>query len=143
MTFAQNVNATFIKQPQNGKLQLTNSNTAGAFATLYTGGSNGSKITSILAMTTDTVAHDLQIAITNGGVSYVLGTIAVPAGSGNTSGTLPVNLLDPTKLLGLALDSDGNPYILLQSGDTLTINPVVVVSSTKVVNIVAATAGDF
>ena len=143
MAFAQNTNPEFIKQPQNGKLQLLNANAAGTFVTLYTAGASGSKVSSITAASSGTIAHDLQIAITNGGTTYLLGTVAVAIGAGNTSGVPSTNLLSATNFPGLPLDSDGNPFILLVFGDTLQINPVVVVTSPLKVNIVAASVGDF
>src|SRR5271166_3293192 len=116
MAFTQNSVATLIKQPQNGKVQINNA--AGqAQQTVYTAGGNGSKVSSLIAVSTDTSARDVQISITNGGTSYPLGTVSVLAGAGNSSGVTSVNLLDPSKLLGLAYDSDGNPFIHLVSGD--------------------------
>src|SRR6202040_1636634 len=66
--------------------------------------------------------------------NYPLGTIAVAAGAGNSSSVGSANLLSPVSLAGVPFDSDGNPYILLQSGSliglagnafyTVTLGPV-------------------
>ncbi len=142
MSFAQNSVATLIRQPQNGKVQIANAD-AQAQKTVYTAGGNGSKVSSLIATSSDTSARDVQVSITNGGTSYPLGTVSVVAGAGNASGTSSVNLLDPTKLLGLAYDSDGNPFIHLISGDTLTVSALATVTSGKLITVTAATVGDF
>jgi len=142
MSFTQNSVATLIKQPQNGKVQIANAD-AQSQKTVYTGGANGSKVSSLIAVSTDTAAHDVQVSITNGGTSYPLGTVSVVAGAGNSSGVNSVNLLDPTKLLGLSFDSDGNPYIFLISGDTLTVSALPTVTSAKLITVTAPAVGDF
>jgi len=142
MAFTQNSVATLVKQPQNGKAQIANAD-AQAQKTVYTAGANGSKISSLIATSSDTSARDVQISITNGGTSYPLGTVSVAAGAGNSSGASSVNLLDPTKLLGLAFDSDGNPFVHLISGDTLTASALTTVTSGKLITVTSPTVGDF
>jgi hypothetical protein len=141
MAFVQNTTPTCIKQPQNGKFQLVNGSGTTA-QTVYTAGGNGSKVTALVFSSTDTAAHDVQISITNGGTAYLLGTISVTIGAGNTSTVPSVNALANVQLPGLPLDSDGNPYILLISGDTLQITAVVAVTTAKFVTAIA-TVGDF
>jgi hypothetical protein len=142
MAFTQNSVPTLIKQPQNGKVQINNA--AGqAQQTVYTAGANGSKVSSLLATSSDTSSRDVQISLTNGGTSYPLGTVAVPAGAGNSSSVTSANLLDPTRLLGLACDSDGNPFLHLVSGDTLTVAALSTVTSGKLITVTAPTVGDF
>lgn len=134
---------SFPQLPKNGLFQIVNG-TGTAFSTVYTGGANGSKITSLMATSNDTAAHDIQIAITNGGVNYVIGTVSVAIGAGNTSGVNATNLLNTTNMPGLPLDTDGNPYIHLKSAsDTLTVSAVVAVTTGKAVNIIAATVADW
>jgi hypothetical protein len=142
MSFVQNTTPTVVKQPQNGKVQIANAD-GQTQKTVYTGGSNGSKITSLIAVSSDTSGRDVQISISNGGTSYPIGTVSVPAGAGNSSAANSVNLLNATNLPGLAFDSDGNPYIHLISGDTLTVAALSTVTSGKLITVTAATAGDF
>jgi hypothetical protein len=142
MAFTQNAVATLIKQPQNGKVQILPADTTSQ-KTVYTAGASGSKVSSLLATSTDTVARDVQVSITNGGTSFPLGTVSVVIGAGSTSGVPAVNLLDPTKLVGLALDSDGNPFIHLISGDTLTVAAQTTVTTAKAISVTAPTVGDF
>jgi hypothetical protein len=142
MSFTQNPVATFARQPQNGKVQIANADASNQ-KTVYTAGASGSKVTALIAVSTDTSARDVQISITNGGTSYPLGTVSVAAGAGNSSSVSSVNLMDTGKLVGLAFDSDGNPYIHLISGDTLTVAALATVTSGKLVTVVAPTVGDF
>jgi hypothetical protein len=141
MAFTQNINPTFPKQPQNGHVQITNATNL-ANVTLYTGGASGTKIVAIIATSTDSAAHDTVIKITNGGTDYFLGTKSVPANAGFATGTPAVNLLDPAVIVGLPIDSDGNPYLYLISGDTLTAAVLVQMTSGKVINLTAI-GGDF
>jgi hypothetical protein len=142
MAFTQNTDATFVRQPQNGKVQIANAD-AQAQKTVYTAGASGSKVTSLVAQSTDTSARDVQISITNGGTSFPLGVVTVPIGAGNSGSVPAVNLLNAAELPGLALDSDGNPYIHLISGDTLTVSALTTVTAAKLITVIAATAGDF
>ena len=142
MAFTQNISPTFVKQPQNGKVQILPAD-ASAQKTVYTAGASGSKVTSLNAVSTDTVARDVQVSITNAGTSYPIGTVTVPIGAGNSGTVASVNMLDITKLVGLALDSDGNPELLLISGDTLTVSALTTVTAAKAITIIAAAVGDF
>lgn len=142
MAFTQNSAPEFAKQPQNGKVQILPAD-AQAQKTVYTAGASGSKVTSLMAVSTDTASRDLQISITNGGTSFPIGTVSVVIGAGN-SGTVPsTNLLNNSQLPGLPLDSDGNPYIHLISGDTLTVSALTTVTAAKTITVTAVTVGDF
>jgi hypothetical protein len=151
MSFTQNVNPTLVRQPQNGKVQIANSDGQSQKA-VYVAGANGSKIVGLISASTDTAAHDVQLSInvggTNtagtvgGGSNYPLGTIAVAAGAGNSSSVGSANLLSPVSLAGVPFDSDGNPYILLQSGDILVASSLVTVTAAKLIT-VSAIGGDF
>lgn len=132
----------FPQTPNNGKVQIANAD-AQSQKTVYTGGSNGSKIVSLIAQSTDTSSRDIQISMTNGGTSYPLGTVTVGAGAGNSGATAGVSLLNITQIPGLPLDSDGNPFIFLaSSSDVLTVEALTTVTSGKLVT-VTAIAADF
>ncbi len=141
MAFTQNSVPTLVKQPQNGKVQIANADAQNQ-KTVYTAGASGSKVAALIAVSTDTSARDVQVSITNGS-SFPLGTVSVPAGAGNSSSVTSVNLLDPTRLVGLSYDSDGNPFIFLISGDTLTVSALSTVTSGKTITVTAPAVGDF
>jgi hypothetical protein len=110
--------------------------------TLYTGGTNGSKIENIIATNTDTAAaYALTLAIVTGGTSYIIGTINVPLSSGNTTAAPAVSLINNANL-PLPKDSNGNPYIYLGSGSVLKVNSGTTVNTGKVVSITAI-GGDY
>jgi hypothetical protein len=139
MAFTQNINPEFPKQPQNGKVQILNATNL-ANVTVYTAGGSGSKVVALLVSSTDTASRDVQIKVSNGGTDFLLGTKTVPANSGNVAGTPTVNLLDPTVTPGLPIDSDGNPFLYLISGDTLTAAVLTQVTTAKVINLIAVLA---
>jgi hypothetical protein len=142
MAFTQNNLATLVRQPQNGKVQIANAD-GQSNKTVYTAGANGSKVSSLIAVSSDTSDRDVQICINNGGTNFPLGTVKVPLGAGNSSAVASVNLLDPAKLTGLAYDSDGNPFIHLISGDVLVVVAQTTVTAAKLITVTAATVGDF
>src|ERR1700676_3163110 len=111
-----------VQVPNRGVVQIANAD-AQTQKVVYTGGANGSKITSLTAVSTDTSARDVQVSLTNGGTSYPICTVTIPIGAGN-SGTVPtVNMINTTQFPGLPFDSDGNPYFHLASAsDTLTVS---------------------
>lgn len=141
MAFTQNINPTFPKQPLNSKVQILNATNL-ANVTIATPGGSGSKLVALLASSTDTSSRDVAVKITNAATDYVLGTKSVPANSGTVAGTAAVNLLDPTVMVGLPVDSDGNPFLYLISGDTLTAAVLTQVTSGKAINLTAV-YGDF
>lgn len=132
MAFTQNLNPTFPKQPQANRVTIVNAD-AQAQKTGYTAGASGSKIIAIIVTSTDTATCDIQTSITNGGTSYPLGTKTIAISAGTVAGTNAVNLLDPTNMVGLPIDSDGNPFVYLISGDTLTFESLVTVTSGKTI----------
>lgn len=130
-----------VQTPKNGHVQIAPGD-AQAQKTVYTAGANGSKITGLLLQSSDTAARDVQVSITTSGTSFPIGTVTVPIGAGN-AGTVPsVNGLNNTQLPGVPTDSDGDPYIFLQSGDTLTVSALTTVTAAKLIT-VTAIGGDF
>lgn len=131
-----------VQTPKSGKVQIANADASNQ-KTVYTGGANGSKISGMILQSTDTSARDVQISITNGGTSYILGTVTVPIGAGNSGSVPSVNAFNNAQLPGLPVDSDGNPYIFLASAsDALTISSLTTVTSGKLIS-ANAVCGDF
>lgn len=125
------------QSPKNSKVQILPADASG-LKTVYTGGAEGSKISSIIATSSDTSARDVQIGITTGGTFFPLGTVSVPITAGQVTGTPAVNLLDPTVIKGLPLDNDGQPYIFLSSAsDTLQVKALTTVTTAKEIDIIA------
>lgn len=137
----------FIQTPKCG---LTNfvqgTDSAGTYKTLISGGTNGTKVTSINVATDDgTATHVLTLAIQRSATNYVIGAYTIPLSSGTSGAIASVDLLrgGPANLIpGLAIDNDGNPYIYLQSGDNLVMTFATALTSSKRIDVVT-TAGDF
>jgi hypothetical protein len=102
---------------------FTPSDTTTAKSAYAPTGTNGARIDSICVTSTDTAARDLQLFLYKGGTSYLIGTVSIPAGAGNTSAVNPVELLAQsgnTGLIGLvAKDPYGNSVLWLDSSTTL------------------------
>ena len=110
----------FAQTPKCGMVQVVNADGTNS-KIVYTAGANGSKITALLAASNDSSARIFLIRITRSAVNYVLTAVSIPANSG-TDGTAPsVDLLSSSMFTGLPVDNDGQKYLLLESGDTLTV----------------------
>src|SRR5258708_28036057 len=105
--------------------------------TIFTAGANGSKITSIMVNTTDnTATHLLVLYLTRGGVNYTLIYYTLPINVGGDGATAGVDLLagGPNGLFaGLPVDNDGQRYLFLESGDTVTLTYRTALTSTKAI----------
>jgi len=132
------VTPTFVTTPKIGVVQFLNADAANTKKTVVTAGASGSKVTSLTVASTDTVARVAQMWLTRAAVSYLLTSRSVPAGSGS-DGTL--NSVDVMGLWeGLPYDSNGLPYLLLESGDTLQVSLTTQVTAAKEVDITAVGA---
>jgi hypothetical protein len=139
VTFTPNVFPTLVHQPQKGAAQILNA-TGTAQMTLITAGANGSKVVALYASSTDTAAQSLAVSLVRSATTYLLATVAIPAGSGNSAGTPPVNLL--SAIMGLPYDQDGQAYMFIASGDTLVVNTLGTVTAAKTISALSD-HGDF
>lgn len=95
--------------------------------TLFTAGTNGSKVRSISVCSSDTSAQDLAIFINNGTTDFYLGNIHVTIGAGFTT---------VAKLEGITiLMPTGVPYIWLPTGYLLKGKMVAAVTSAKEIDV--------
>ena len=131
MAFTQNVFPTLLRMPRKGLVQILNADGT-AQKTVITAGANGNKVVALIATSTDTAAQNIQVSIVRNATTFVLATTAVPAGAGNAAGTSPVDLL--AIVPNLPRDQDSQPYLFLESGDTLVVNSGAAVTAGRVVN---------
>lgn len=118
---------------------------AQAQKTLLTAGANGTKVEALSICSSDTVARDVSIYLTRAAVNYLLTTVSIPAGAGQPAAPAAVPAVDvfrSAQIPGLAYDAFGNRYLLLKSGDTLTINAPVTLTAAKTVTAFAQ-GGDY
>lgn len=130
--------------PNRGIVQfLQGTDVAGTYKTLYTAGSNGSKCWGMYLTSDDATAHVITIQVTNGGIRY--GGVAITTSTttpGYANAAPAVAPMSQSNWPGLALDSDGNPYLMMISGDTLQATFATALTSSTRINLVA-TCADF
>ena len=107
---------------------------------IFTPGANGSVINSIIAYTNDTVTVNLQLGIYNGSTNYLITTVNLPIGAGNTNSVPNVDLLRSSQFgghlyLGLYYDANGNKVLFLPSVYKLYANCLATMSTSKNTNI--------
>lgn len=136
--------AILLQTPNRGIVQfLQGTDAAGTYKTLYTSGANGSRCIGGYITTNDAVSHLLTFQVVNSAVKY--GGIAIATGTttpGFAAAVPPISVTIGTTWPGLPIDSDGNPYLQLISGDTLQVTFATALTSTDVINVVI-TCGDF
>lgn len=134
--------------PQTPKLNLTQFTTgsaAGTFVNLYTGGTNGSKVTGVSATNTSSASIVLQLAISSTAsgalVNYNINSATLVSSAGSDGSDAPVSLMSNATF---PVDGDGNPYLFLTSSLqilTVTIATSVPGATTaKAVNVIAVGA---
>lgn len=138
-------NSVVTPQTPNNGLQnfVQGTDATATYKTVYTAGGNGSKCVGLIETNNDgSATHLVTIAITNGGTDYVIVAVTTASNDGNGAGVPPKNLLATSNLPGLAIDSDGMPYLILKSGDTLRAQYSTSLTLTTRINLVA-TCADF
>jgi len=106
--------------------------------TFVTAGTNGTRIDSISATSTDTVDANLVLIHNDGINDYVLGTIIIPASSGNNGTDTSVDILNDTDLPFLR----GDLAHYLQSGHILKVQVQTVLSASTKIDLTAV-CGDY
>jgi len=139
--FAATTPNTFVSAitPNRGQTQFTSSTTPGTYLTTYTAGTNGSKVVALYVSNNDSSAtHVVTCGLFNAATQYASWTVTTTS---PTAG-LYINLPMLTSWLGLPMDSDGNPYITMISGDTLQCTYATAVTAAKFV-VVHAIVADY
>jgi hypothetical protein len=89
--------------------------------TLVTGGTNGTKVESIMVASSDTTARDLVLSVNNGSTSFPIGIVSIPITAGTVDTVPSVAIFRSAQLPGLAIDANGNPYLYVASGWSLQV----------------------
>lgn len=134
----------FVQTPTLGVVQfLQGTDVAGTYKTLYTGAANGSKIIGIWETNNDASAtHLVTVQIVRSAVKYGGMAITTANSDGFANGAPAKNLMSAANWPGLPLDSDGNPYFFLESGDLLQATFATALTATDVINLTCV-AADF
>jgi hypothetical protein len=104
--------------------------------TIHTAGANGTRIEKLIAVSTDTSARDVSILVN--GVS--IGTVSVPAGAGNSSGTAAKDILADPNIPGI-IDAYGNKVIYVKGSATLQAQMGTTITAAKNVYVSAMGGG--
>jgi hypothetical protein len=116
----------FVAVPNVCMTKFTNSDGTSE-RTIFTPGSNGSRIMALVATSTDTASAQFNIHFVRDGVSYLLDTVAIPAATTVTP-TTNWNFLDTDWFTWL--DSN-DPHIIIPTDVTITATPTAAVTSGK------------
>jgi hypothetical protein len=134
----------FMQTPTVGKVQFVQgTDSTGTYKTLYTAGTNGARCNAMWLTTDDgTATHLVTVQVVSGGIRWGGVAALTTVSQGFVSGTPALNLLAPTLWPGLPLDSDGNPYIQLATGDTLQATYATALTAATRINLVVS-CGEF
>lgn len=130
----------FVQTPKITPAAFTNADSANTKKTIGTAGTNGMKVVAVSIASTDTSARIAQLWLTRSATSYLLASYSVPITSGSDGSTVSANLLASYVWPGLPVDADGQPYLFLESGDTLQVSFTTQVTSGKEIDVVAVGA---
>ena len=129
---AANTSPIFELTVKNAGVQIVPADTT-TLKTVYTGGTNGSRIDQLLVSSTDTAAMTLMWYKNIGGTDYHLADTVIAIGSGYTT----VAAVDAITTLAPVLG-----YLVLASGDILKVKVLAAVTTAKQIDIVAQ-LGDY
>jgi hypothetical protein len=106
---------------------------------IYTGGTYGSIVESLVFSTDDTTAVNAYLYIYTGTTVKPLGIVNIPIQSGDLAGVANVDALagSGVSLIGLPVNAQGKRYIPLKAGDVLKYSTKAEVTSTKSVHATA------
>lgn len=123
--------------PTRGLVQfLQGTDTAGTYKTLYTAVTAATKCFGMWETNNDaTATHVVTLQVVNTSVKYGLEAFTTGLGDGLVTGVPAKNVFSPINLPGLPSDSDNNPYIILQSGDTLQATFATALTATDLINL--------
>jgi hypothetical protein len=133
-----------MQEPKVGVVQfLQGTDNAGTYKTVFTAGASGSKCNALWSTNDDsTTLHVLTIQLARGGIRYGGVAVITASNQGYSTGIPALNLLSPTLWPGLPLDSDGNPYLQLQSGDSIQATFATALTTATRINLIIS-CGDF
>src|ERR1700679_4281743 len=117
--FPQTINVGVVSQ---------NNSSAGTAQTVFTAGSQGSKVEALGLTSTDTSARDVTVTLYRSSTAYQIATISVPAGAGNTDTIPGIDVLRNSQCPFLSYDNNGNRILYLMSGDVIQINAATITS---------------
>lgn len=110
--------------------------------TVYDPPTNGGRIDSLILVSDDTSARDVQFVITISSVDYILGTVSVAANSGTTSAYPVKNVLTDGNWAYWLYDQVGNKTLYLKDTAVLKAKATATITSGKTIYI-SGMVGEF
>lgn len=134
--------AVTAQTPNRGIVQfLQGTDSAGTYKTLYTAGANGSLCKAIWETNNDgSATHLITLELVNSAVKYGGVAVTTASNDGYANGTPAKNLMSSTNWPGLPLDSDGNPFLFIASGDTLQATFATALTASDKINLTSVCA---
>jgi len=129
---AQNTSPIFELVPTEKGVSFA-SGDASTKKTIQTGGTNGTRIDSIMCSTDDTAAVNLAFYINDGATDFYIGNVNLPIGSGYTT----IARVEAMRTLAPTLG-----YLVLPASHLLKANCVATMTAAKITTIVAM-GGDY
>ena len=134
-----------VQTPNRGAVTFIGTTDAtAALKNLYVAGANGSDVYGIVAVNNGATAHNVTLVINNSGGTVLaqLNTVAVPIAAGNNGTVTPTALMTPAVWPGLAVDENGNPYLRVNTGETLGAKYATAQATTETLSLYCL-AGDY
>jgi hypothetical protein len=128
-----------LQTPKLGLVQIVNADSTN-WKTVYTAAA-AAKLVSVGACSDDSSSRVIQVSILRSATNYIIGAVSVPTLAGTDGSTAAVDLIGSLSPQ-LPLDTDGQHYLLLHSGDVVQVKATASVTSGKIVH-VTATAAEF
>lgn len=104
---------------------------------VFVAGAAGSILNMLVVQSTDSAARNIKFYYYDGTTAWPIGTVALVINAGNTGAIASVNALAAALIPGLPLDSNGNPYLKLKSGDKIQASMLVAVTAALQVSVTA------
>jgi hypothetical protein len=126
----------FLQVPNVGVQKILPADTT-TLKTIFTAGSNGSKVESIMLAGTDSANKDVQIYLTRSATDYLIGTTQLLANAGFTNAIAPKNFMNDNNVLAtFNTDNNGNRVLHLMNGDVLKAKVLSSVTASKEISII-------
>ena len=129
---AKSESLNFTQEINTKGLTIANAD-ASTLKTIYTGAGNDALVKALTVCSTDTSARTILFYVNDGSSDFMLGAIAIPAGSGTNGTASNVDVL--ATLAGLANDSYGKRILLLNSGAVLKVKSTTTVTAATQIDI--------
>jgi hypothetical protein len=123
--------------PQQPRIYIMQIPAAATTSNVITPGANGTILTGIGCVNTDTAAYTISLQRIRGGTTYVEATMSIPASSGNTSGTPPFDMLSQSTFGWLPINAQGEPFLIYEgsngAGDTFKVVTTIALAAGKTI----------